>query len=126
MFVLFIFLCVGAIVNGIELSGHGQVALHRTPCALCQGNCNNDIDCEGDSYCFKNYHSGNEVPGCTTPTDTEVPNQNYCAKYKRLASVLNSAVTECNSNGNLEVWANLGIQVPKPLLWHPSRGRRAT
>ena len=110
MIVLFIFLCVGAIVNGIELSGFGHSCTPTTPCELCQGNCNDDTDCAGDSYCFQNYHSSNEVPGCTTPTHTEVPNQNYCAKYKRLASVLNSAVTDCNSNSELEVWANVGIQ----------------
>lgn len=110
MFVLFIFLCVSVIVNGIELSGHGHSCTPSTPCTLCQGNCNDDNDCAGDSYCFKNYSPSNQVPGCTTPTHTVVPNQNYCAKYKRLSRILTDVATNCNSNSELEIWANVGIQ----------------
>ena len=101
MFILFVFLCFGVTVNGIDLSsGHD---CSTTPCAPCHGACTADEDCE-NGYCYDGHE---DVPGCT---GTGVVGQKYCATFKRLSRILSSTPSVCNSDSELEIWANVGIQ----------------
>ena len=106
MLFLFIVICVGATANGIDLST--VTTCSTTPCTSCQGPCTTDNDCE-NGYCFSGYDPSNNinVPGCS---GTGVSGQSYCAQFKKLSTVLSSAPTTCNSNSELEIWANVGVQ----------------
>jgi hypothetical protein len=106
MLFLFIVICVGATANGIDLST--VTTCSTTPCTSCQGPCTTDNDCE-NGYCFSGYDPSNNinVPGCS---GTGVSGQSYCAQFKKLSTVLSSAPTSCNSNSELEIWANVGVQ----------------
>lgn len=106
MLFLFIVICVGATANGIDLST--VTTCSTTPCTSCQGPCTTDNDCE-NGYCFSGYDPSNNinVPGCS---GTGVSGQSYCAQFKKLSTVLSSAPSTCNSNSELEIWANVGVQ----------------
>ena len=106
MLFLFIVICVGATANGIDLST--VTTCSTTPCTSCQGPCTTDNDCE-NGYCFSGYDPSNNinVPGCS---GTGVSGQSYCAHFKKLSTVLSSAPSTCNSNSELEIWANVGVQ----------------
>ena len=100
MFYLLILLYVITFVHGSELSTATCSSANK--CTSCQGPCNSDADCQ-DGYCYRGHEN---VPGCT---GTGVSGYTYCTKFMKLSRILSSAPSTCNSNSELEIWANVGV-----------------
>ena len=51
----------------------------QTKLGACQGDCDEDVDCQPGLCCYQRDTSGNNVPGCRAGGSGDINDHDYCA-----------------------------------------------
>lgn len=83
-------------VADVTLNNKGSSGCtERSPCAVCQGDCDSDMDCNPGLKCFQ--RNGKEkVPGCDTGGSGDSNGYDFCYKEQKVTST--DGWNDCNSN----------------------------
>jgi len=75
----------------VSLGGSGCTP--QSPCGLCTGDCDSDLDCRRDYKCFQRDYSSQIVPGCIKGGSGDVHNRDYCYDPEWLVNLGGSGCT---------------------------------